>query len=146
MSSIKLEAYGSSANALTTELDALANGSYTNGSAAIDNTSNLYLLEDLELTVTFGSSPTDKAPVEVYLLPSIDGTNYADGSSSVTPARSLFVGSFLVRNTTSAQRLLLRGVPLPPGKYKYMVKNGTGQAFPASGSVIKRIPYNHQVS
>lgn len=146
MSSIKLEAYGSAANALTTELDALANGSYTAASAEINNSSDLYLFNDLELTVTFGSAPTVNNPIEMYLIPSIDGTNFADGGGAVAPARNLYVGSFLLRAVTTAQRCLLRGVPLPPGKYKYVAKNGSGQAFPASGSVIKRIPYNHQVS
>jgi hypothetical protein len=143
MSSIKLGSYGTGASTLTTELNALANGSYSAASAAIDNTSNLDLFDDLELTVTYGTNPTANAPVEIYLIPSTDGTNYAD---SGTPARNLFVGSFLVQATTGAQRLILRGVPLPPGKFKYVAKNASGFAFPATGTVIKRTPYSHQVT
>jgi hypothetical protein len=143
MSTIQLKAYDAGSSILTTELNALANGSSSAASAAVDNSSTLNLFDDLELTVTYGTNPTANAPVEIYLIPSTDGTNYAD---STTPARNLFVGSFLVQASTSAQRLVLRGIPLPPGKFKYVAKNASGFAFPATGTVVKRTPYSHQVT
>jgi hypothetical protein len=142
MPDIRLQTYTSAAaNALTTELNSLAAGSYCAASGAIDNSTSLDPYDDLVLTVTFASAPTVNTPIDIYLIPAIDGTNYLD---SGTPARNLWVGCFLVQAVTTAQRLGSRGIPLPPGLFKYVLRNGTNQAFPASGSVMPRRPGRQQ--
>jgi hypothetical protein len=91
------------------------------------------------------SAPTVGTVIELYLLPSVDGgTTYPDGSSSILPQTSLYVGGFIVRAVTTAQIMSLRGVALPPGFFKYLVQNTTNQAFPASGSTLRRNPYQLQ--
>jgi hypothetical protein len=40
--------------------------------------------------------------------------------------------------------MVIRGVALPPGYYKYLVQNTTNQAFPASGSTLRHNTYQLQ--
>lgn len=142
MATIQLAGYRGQSTAMSTELDALATPTGRAISSAIDNSSNLDLFDDLELAVDWVSAPTAGTVVELYLLPSLDGgTNYPDGSTTITPQASLLAGGFVVRATTVAQRMSLRGVALPPGFFKYLVLNGTNQAFPATGSTLTRNPY-----
>ena len=141
---IQLGPYRGVSNAMTTELNAIAATTGKAISSAIDNSATLDLFDDLELAVDFVTAPTAGTVVELYLLPSIDGSVYPDGSASILPQSGLFVGGFAVRNTTAAQIMVLRGVALPPGLFKYVVQNTTNQAFPATGSVLRRNPYQLQ--
>ena len=146
-STIQLNVYRGVATVMDTGLNALGASTGKAISAALDNTSDGAaaggdLFDDLDLSVNFVSAPTVGTVIELYLLPSLDGgTTYADGSASVEPQSSLFVGGFAVRADTAVQRLFVRGVPLPPGFFKYLLRNTTNQAFPASGSVLRRNPY-----
>jgi hypothetical protein len=141
---IQLGPYRGVSTAMSTELNALAATTGRAISTAIDNTDNEDLFDNLELAVDFVTAPTANSIVEVYLLPSIDGTVYPDGSASILPQSSLYVGGFAVRNTTAAQVMSLRGVALPPGFFKYLLQNTTNQAFPATGSTLRRNSYQLQ--
>lgn len=141
MATIQLAAYRGVSTVLSTELNSLAATTGKAVSAALDNGTNLDLFDDLELAVDFVTAPTAGSVIELYVLPSVDGTNYPDGDTSIVPQASLYVGGFVVRSTTAAQRMVLRGVALPPGLFKYLLQNTTNQAFPASGSTLKRNPY-----
>lgn len=150
MSFIQLSPYQGLTTVMSTELNSLVSSSGKAISSAIDNSDvqaqpTLDLFADLELKVTFAAAPTAGTVVEVYLLPSIDGgTTYPDGSASVLPQSSLYVGGFAVRAVTTAQVMVLRGIALPPGVYKYLVQNTTNQAFPASGSTLRQNSYQIQ--
>ncbi len=146
MSDIRQSQYDTIATELTTELNALAAAGKSAPSAANDNSTDLHQFDDLELAVTFGVSPNANEAVEVYLLPSVDGTNYVDGDASTDPAPNTLIGIFPVKASTSAQRLAIQDVPIPPGLFKYMVINQTGQAFSASGHTLKRRPHSHTVT
>lgn len=150
MTFIQLSPYAGVATVMSTELNALA---ATTGKAISSELINdelqmpptLNLFSDLELAVDFVSAPTAGTVVELYLLPSIDGgITYPDGSASITPQSSLYVGGFAVRNTTAAQVMVVRGVALPPGHYKYLLQNTTNQPFPASGSTLRQSTYQLQ--
>lgn len=150
MASIKYEA-ASIATLASTELNSLANGSGALG-AEYDNATNLYTHGLFELNVTFGTNPTAGSLVDVYLIPAPDGTNYDDSTTGASPYAppSTYVGSFAVQATTSAQKVPMGGmglaeIALPPTKFKALVINRSGQAFPASGSTVKMVPYRHQV-
>lgn len=145
MATIGLRQYRGVSTVLSTELNALGSGSGKALSAAIDNASYLDLFDDLELSVDFVTAPTAGTVVEMYLLRSIDGgVTYPDGSATVAPQSSQYVGGFAVRSTTAAQVLSLPGVALPPGVFKYLLQNTTNQAFPATGSVLRRNSYQLQ--
>lgn len=140
---IQLAAYRGVTTVMTTELDAIA---ATTGKAitavALDNSVDLDLFADVELTVDFVSAPTAGGVVELYLLPSIDGgTVYPDGSATVLPQSLLYVGGFAVRAVTTVQVMVLRGIPLPPGLFYYVIQNTTSQAFPATGSTLRHNTY-----
>ena len=133
---------------LTTELNSLANGSTCALGTAYDNATNLYLFGMFELNVTFGSNPTAGSLVDLYIVPAPDGTNYDDGSATVTPPITNYAGGFPLRAVTTAQKIALGGplslIWLPPLPFKILVKNNSGQAFPSSGSTVKLVPYRYQ--
>lgn len=148
MASLKLEA-GTIATLVSTEANSLANAAGALG-AEYDNATNLYLFGLLELNVTFGSAPTAGNTVDAYLIPAPDGTNYDDaitGASGSAPI-STFVGGFPLRAVTTAQKVPLgvglTVISLPPTKFKLFILNKSGQAFPASGTTIKMVPYRYQ--
>jgi hypothetical protein len=133
---------GSIATILDTGLNSLANNNNV-VSNAYDNTQGAagdgYTMADLELVVQFGTSPVANSSVSVWFLSAPDGTNYEDGSSSVTPARGPDA-VFPVRQVTSSQRIVRR-VVLPPGVIQFLVRNdATGQAFANSGNTLKLRP------
>lgn len=130
-------------SALTTGLDSLASNSRAI-SSAIDNGTGRDLYGDLELVVTYGVAPAAGAKVaEIYLLPTVDGTNYPEGSTSVTPQRALLVATFESRSpsTSVAERLVINGITLPPRNYKLLLVNTSGQAYASSGNTLKIKPY-----
>lgn len=139
---------GTYASLATTELNSLANNAAAAAGSAYNNViggggGDGYTLCDLELQVTFGTNPTANTGVTVWLLGSADGTNYEDGSSSVTPAR-LPDAVFPVRAVTTAQRINRR-VWCPWGLFKALVRNdGTGQAFAATGNILSIRPVTRE--
>ncbi len=153
MSSIKWEA-AAIVSLATTELNSLANNAAVLG-VEYDNSVNLYEAGLFELNVTISPAPTANAALELYLVPAPDGTNYDDGGAAGPVAQlNTYVGSFVVRAVTTAQKMTL-GLPgalgspslilLPPTKFKGLLYNKSGQALPASGSTLKFVPYRRQV-
>lgn len=121
---------------MSSELNSLANGSFAAQSTGYDNSSTLAPLGDFELVAATGSNMTANNQCELYLLPALDGTNYAGTSG---PPPNCYVGSFTVQAETSG-RYVLRDVSLPLSLFKAYLKNGSGQAFSASGSTLKMTP------
>ncbi len=136
---------GNPVTVLDTGLNALASSAAAI-SSAIDNDADLDTYADFQLSVTFGSAPTDASICSLYLVRTVDGTNFEDASTTgpVVP-RGGFVGAFSVRAVTSAQVMILKEVLLPPRDFKVMLVNSTNQAFPASGSTVKMLTYKQQV-
>jgi hypothetical protein len=135
MASTVLKAYtAAAANALTTELNALANNANTAASAAIDNTTNLDLFMDLELILAAqGTARSSTATVAVFMTPSLDGTNYTDANEAI----SELVAVFPLDAATTARRAVVRDIPLSPALFKLFARNQTGQALAASGTSIR---------
>ena len=135
MATTKHKSYSAAiASILTTELNALANGSASSASSAIDNTSNLDLYHDLTLTVAAqGSSRSAGATVSVYMTMALDGTNYDDTSAGTAE----LVATFQLDAATTARQSTRRDIPVPPGLFKYFVVNNTGQAFAATSSLLE---------
>lgn len=141
----KWTALASRGNILSTELDSLADAAASTVNIEYDNASNLDRFGIAELQVTFGTNPTADAVVDLYCLPTLDGTNYPAGSADATPEASLYVGSFQVNASTSAQRLQTSRFELPPTKCKFVAVNRTGQSFPASGSTVALYTLNRSI-
>lgn len=123
----------SAATALSTDLNALANNTASAASSAIDNTTNLDLYADFELVLGTTSSRTAGCVVSLYITPSLDGTNYADVSSSSAE----LLGVFPLATGTGAARVIIRDCPIPPALFKVFVVNSSTQALNASGNTVK---------
>lgn len=137
--------YAARGDVLTTELNALANGSRTAAGSAVDNGANLDQYAAVQLDVDFVSAPSSGAYVDVFMVRALDGTNYEDGSASVDPGTHTLVAVIPVRADTAAQKLMSRQFVLPPCPVKFILGNRTGQAFPATGSTLKLFTANDEV-
>lgn len=146
MATVEKLLLGSITTLASTALNSLANN--TNVACTVfDNTvgqaGDGYTLCDVELVVTYGTAPTINTGVTLWFLGAPDGTNYEDGSSSVTPARLPEV-VFPLRAVTTAQRINRR-VWLSWGLITPLVRNdGTGQSMAASGNTLKIRPVTRE--
>jgi hypothetical protein len=126
----------------TTSLNSLATTGTVTGTAYTANTTDRYLYADFELLITYGTNPTAGSVIELSLLRSLDGTNYEDA-----PGPGGYAGGFVLAATTSAQRLVIRGVPVPPFKFKpYIAAKTTGQTAAASGNILIMNLYTPEVA
>lgn len=121
------------ATALSTGLNSLSDGSASAASSAIDNETDLYLYIDLELVLA-SLTPAGSPTVDVYLLATLDGTNYDDLSESNL---GTYLGSFAFSTATAAKRCVLRNLVIPPLKFKLALINHAGAALAASGNTLK---------
>lgn len=125
------------ASALTTELDALANGSASAASAAIDNTSTLDTHIDVTVTLaTQGSARSAGATVVVYIIYALDGTNY-DRAVAATAEPLVVLPYDAATTTTQSTRT---GI-IRPGLFKLIAVNNTGQALGATGNLVEYRTY-----
>jgi len=88
-----------SSNVLTTELNSLGDGNTTALSSEIDNTSNKYMLADFQLDLASVTISSTSAYCTLFVIPTVDGTNYPDwGSSTYGNYDAAYaVGTFLFR-------------------------------------------------
>jgi hypothetical protein len=120
---------------LSTQLNALANGGYSALGSAYDNSSNLDRWGWVELSLV-SLNPTAGACIYVYLAPSVDGgTDYDDGPSSTNPASHLLVAALSVKTGSAAKKVVsLVPFALPPGLFKFALKNQCGVVLATSDS------------
>ena len=134
----------SAGTALSTEFNSLADGSFTNASSAIDNETDLYLFMQLELVLA-SLTPTGQPRVDVYLITSLDGTNYADGGGSTAPPAHTLIFSFDLSTSTGAKRRVSQqAIEIPPLKFKLVARNGSGVSLASSGNTLKYRRHNLQ--
>ncbi len=133
---------GTNDTLLSTELNSMASSSSTNVlGSAITITSTGYTDGELELLANAGSAMTVNTVVYVWLLRAPDGTNYEDGGTSVTPLRNPDA-IFVVRAAT-ANRITKR-CRIPPGTFKPLIQQQTGQTWNSSGNTLKLKPFTNQ--
>lgn len=123
-------------------LNALADGSGVIGSE-IDNTTDRKTLMDIWVKVdTDITSVGTDARIDIYIIPALDGTNYPDppGSTAADITDSYYVGQIssvkragTVTNFTSGA---LRGVVIPPWKFKVAAFNELGAALPSNNNTL----------
>lgn len=137
--------YPAATTYLSTELNALADGANKLG-AAIDNTANGDMYMDLELYLAAQGSARDSgAYVAVYILPSVDGTNYCYGADALDPPATAWRANFSLDAATTARYTTITHILLPAGKFKILVINETGQAFAATLNTLKYTLYNEEI-
>jgi hypothetical protein len=67
--------------------------------------------------------------VELYFVPSPDGTNYTDGGDSVNPQKALLAFVFETRAVSTQLVLATPALVLPPVKFKPLVIKTTARGF-----------------
>ncbi len=130
---------------MSTGLNSQANNALVLGSA-YDNSANLDIMAEVEFVTgaAFGTAPTANTGISIWWLRDIDGSNYEDGGTALTPARPPDLVIPLEAQNSTAQRIVRR-CTIPPGTFKPLLKNdGTGQAFPSSGNTLKLLPLTFQ--
>lgn len=132
---------------MTTELNALAAGSNATGST-IANSASRYLFADFELYLGIGASVAAGGYQSLYLIKSVDGTNYEYGSATVDPPISALVGIFQnpAVAASTACRMTLERVPLPNTTFKPVISNDNASgATNATGNELRVIFYSEEV-
>lgn len=117
----------------TPALNSLANNGYSL-SSIIDNTALLLTDAIAQLNLgaetTVGSSGTPG--VSLYILPSADGTNFADPQTAGAAAANLLADLAPVPVGGNIQIIILRPPKIEPVKFKLLLQNGLGVAFPSA--------------
>lgn len=135
----------------TQGLNSLTNNEWVNASDAIDNSAG-YPFMDLELVLgsaAFGTG--SNSHLEVYVIPQVDGSNYADYGSGNTTSdapenQPLFVGTFKTSEATEAQRLALLNVPIPDGNFKIGLRSRATVTLASSGNTLKYRRWAYQTA
>lgn len=137
---------------MSADLNSLANVTTNIGVVLIDNTATKYrnLAAELYLATVDLSAATGLT-VELYLVPSIDETNYVDdgtdASTTDLPPGSAHIGTFYIQKTSAIHRAaIVCNECLQALKYTPVLINKTGAAFNASGNTLKIKMNSAQVS
>ena len=134
----------------TQKIDSLLDNEWTDLSDEIDNSSNKYMMADLELVLGSAVFVGTDSAIEIYLVPSIDDTNYPDwaggGVTDEQENNKHFIGSMTTTGATGAQRMTLRSVALPNGKFKFGIRSRAGVALASSGNTLKWRPWQYSSS
>jgi hypothetical protein len=133
----------STGGTVSTELNALANGAFSAVSAIYDNGTNLdewasFVIDLASLT------PTAGAYLQIFLVDSLDGTNYEDAPSTTNPGIQKLVATVSLNAAVGTKREITAPFRLPPGKMKWVVKNAAGVALGATGNTCKLFTTNEQ--
>jgi len=133
----------------TQQLTSLADNEWTDLGDEIDNTSNKYPFADIEIVLGSAAFTGLDSGVEVYLVPTIDGTNYPDWTGNSTadaPGQQHYYATFLpISASTSAKRVASDPqamIRLPQGKYKPAVRSRANVALASSGNTLSIRPYS----
>jgi hypothetical protein len=141
MASINYESPTNETTLLSTELNALATDTLVNGTTILDNSTNrdIYGIAELDLGASTDLSAQTNSTCYLYLIPSYDGTNYADNADETDEeiAGVYMVGTFSFTQKTDSQRAIIEGISLSPVKYKAVLQNSLGVALNATGNTVK---------
>lgn len=122
----------------------IANDEWTDESDEIDNSTVKYLFADFFLSATLGTAQaTEGETVSLYLLPSVDDTNYPtwENGNTATDAdinQQYYVGSFTLTDIATEQKIMLRGIALPAGKFKLGLRNNCATGDLSAGTLKYR--------
>lgn len=153
MANVTLSGYLAAATAVTwvaatQKIDSLTDNEWTDLSDEIDNSTNKYLFADLDLVLGSAAFTGVDCGIEVYIVPTVDGTNYPDWSGNATtdaPEVSHYFVTFLpLKATTAAKRVVSSSqspVRLPNGKFKFGLRSRANVSLAASGNTLSFRPH-----
>lgn len=129
-------------------LDNLTDNEYTDASDAVDNTTNKYAFADIEIVLASAAFTGIDSSIEVFVIPSVDGSNYGqwtgNGTTDEQENDGYSVGSVKTTGTTTAQRMVLRDVKLPQGLFKFAFRSRANVSLAGSGNTAKWRPHSGQ--
>lgn len=147
MGAIKWGTTGTLTSYLTTELNALADGGGVLGAAVSNDAADeldTYIALELLIAAQGGARSAD-ARVNIYLLSSLDDTNFSYGTGNLFDPSELLT-SFPLDAATTARYAIHAMLRLPPFDFKLLLENQTGQAFAASGSTLQYSMYSRNAA
>lgn len=139
---------GTPATVLSTELNSLASSAAATSGLGTEynNATGLFLYADIVLLLGADATAAAGYPfISMYIVPATDGTNYPNppASTGLIP-ENYRVGNFVAVPSTTFRRGIIRGVVLPPTKFKCGVMQVLGAAFNATGNTVVIYPFNEQ--
>jgi hypothetical protein len=121
----------------TTEMDSITDGSFTAAGAAITNRTGspaLYPWIYMELVLA-SLTPAAGAFVDVWLLATLDGTNYSDVAKALQIEKAFH--TFQLDTAAAAQRIVTKLPKMIPGlDFKFQLRNKAGVSW-ATGNTFK---------
>ena len=136
----------------TQKIDSLTDNEWTDLSDEIDNSTTKYPAAELDLALGPAAFTGSDAGIEVYIVQTVDGTNYPDWSGNATAEAQEQVGYFVcflpLKATTSAKRVVSPAsapVPLPQGKFKFGIRNRGNVTLAASGNTLTWRPVSDAI-
>lgn len=153
MANLTLSGYLASAASVTFSgtqtLNSLSDNEYTDLSDEIDNSTNKYAFADFYLEMGSAAYAGVDSGYELFVVPSVDGTNYptwtGNGTSDESENALFYAGFMPTTASTAAQKMVLRQVPLPQGKFKLAVRSRANVAGPASGNTLYWRPHSYAI-
>lgn len=133
----------------TQTLDSLTDNEFTNWSDEIDNSTDKYMLADLYLVLGSAAFTGTDSGVEIFIIPTVDGTNYPTWTGNGTtdePENQSFIVAFLqTTGTTAAQAMVTPAdapVSLPQGKFRFGARNRANVTLAGSGNTLYWRPHS----
>lgn len=148
MTTLKLSGYLATAQTVawtgaTQKIDSLTDNEWTDLSDEVDNSTNKYAYADLELVLGSAAFTGSDSGIEVYIVPTLDGTNYPDwtgNSTSDAPGQNQYFVCFLpLSASTSAKRVASSSqaaIELPQGKFKFGIRSRANVSLASSGNTL----------
>lgn len=139
----KWNAPSATTTVLSTGLNSLANNTMSAASSSIANQTNLDIYVDIEVVLA-SLSPSSGSFVALYILEAIDGTNFPAQSDADLRLTTTQLLCTIPTGTTAstAQRIAVRNVVIPPGIFQIKLDNQTGVSLNASGNTVKFNAYD----
>lgn len=143
----KWNAPSATTTVLSTGLNSLANNTMSAASSTITNNTNLDIYVDIEVALNT-LSPTTGAYVALYIWESIDGTNFpAQSDADLRLTTTQLLCTVPIGTTAStAQRVAVRNVVIPPGQFQIKLDNQTGVALNAATNTVKFNAYDYNLN
>ena len=149
---IKLSGYKATAVAMAwasgQTLDSLTDNEATDLTDEIDNGTTLYAFADVDVVLASAVFTGADSSIELLLVPTVDGTNYGTYTGNTTTEYAsndqYRVAVLSTTGTTAAQRIIVRDIPLPNGKFKWAFRSRLNVTTAGSGNSASWRPHQLQ--
>lgn len=132
----------------TQKIDSLTDNEWTDLSDEIDNSTNKYPFADIDLVLGSAAFTGTDSGIELYIVPTVDGTNYPDWSGNATtdaPEQLHYFVTFLPLKAATAARRVVSStqspIRLPNGKFKFGIRSRANVSLASSGNTLYYRPH-----